>query len=269
MNTRKVPRTSNRHLAHIDLQHAHFCGHEPKTLNEVINESQDKLSCLSHKQEKGMAHVTSEVQVAVMAKVVVRHRVMWTGHTSHVIFPCSHDSSMCRLGENSLIPMSSMFAHERSSSPTCTHSPPLTLTSPSLPPSRPTSQSTFPIRKPCSPTPRNEDNGPLAKTQPLTTGRGDKELENFDTSEIHARRLNAKDVLRPQDGEECGSRFADGSVKLAGRDQVFRTSTFIQDHLHEERSTMVFFKQNRTGLQLWTKIRGHFQEPHFVVISIR
>ena len=43
--------------------------------------------------------------------------------------------------------------------------------------------------------------------------------------------LNARDVLRLMNGEEFVSRFADGSVKLAGRDSVFRTSTLIQDHL--------------------------------------
>ena len=56
------------------------------------------------------------------------------------------------------------------------------------------------------------------------------ELENLDASEIRARRLNAKEVLMSKKGQEFVFPFADGSVKLAGRDQVLRESTFIQDH---------------------------------------
>ena len=37
------------------------------------------------------------------------------------------------------------------------------------------------------------------------------------------RRLNAKEVLRPKKGEEFVFNFADGSVKLERRAQVFRT----------------------------------------------
>ena len=37
-------------------------------IKQRIAESLIKMSCLLHKQEKGMAHVTSEVQVAVVAK---------------------------------------------------------------------------------------------------------------------------------------------------------------------------------------------------------
>ena len=125
----------------------------------------------------------------------------------------------------------------------------------------------FPISKQCSPTPRSQDNGPLAKTQPLTTGRGDKEQENFDTSEIHARRLTAKDVLKPQDGEECVSRFADGSVKLARREHVFRTSTLIQDHpaRGEERCVFLYAEIGRVSnfrLIFWSISRNHIGRHH-------
>ena len=37
-------------------------------------------------------------------------------------------------------------------------------------------------------------------------------------------------VITPKTREEFTFSSADGSVKLAGRDQVFRTPTFIQDH---------------------------------------
>ena len=55
-------------------------------------------------------------------------------------------------------------------------------------------------------------------------------LENLDASEMHARRLNAKQVLTLKFREEFVIPFPDGSAKLAGRDKVFRTSTTIQDH---------------------------------------
>ena len=57
-----------------------------------------------------------------------------------------------------------------------------------------------------------------------------EELEKLDASEIHARRLNAKEVLTPQNGEKCVFPIADGTVKLPGRDQSLRTSTLIRDN---------------------------------------
>ena len=56
-----------------------------------------------------------------------------------------------------------------------------------------------------------------------------EELEKLDASEVHARRLNAKVVLIPKNGVNFKFPFADGSHKLAGRDQVWRTPTLIQD----------------------------------------
>ena len=56
-----------------------------------------------------------------------------------------------------------------------------------------------------------------------------EELEEKDASEIHAGRLNAKEVLTPQNGENFIFPIADGTVKLAGREQAFRESTSFQD----------------------------------------
>ena len=47
----------------------------------------------------------------------------------------------------------------------------------------------------------------------------------MDASEIHAKRLNAKEVLTPMSGEKFIFPIADGTVKLSGGDQVLRTST--------------------------------------------
>ena len=56
------------------------------------------------------------------------------------------------------------------------------------------------------------------------------ELENLGAAEIHARRLNAKEVITPKSGENIIFPDADGKVNLFGRDQVLRTSTLMQEH---------------------------------------
>ena len=56
-----------------------------------------------------------------------------------------------------------------------------------------------------------------------------EELEKMDSSEIHAKRLNAKEVLTPMSGEKFMFPIADGTVKLSGGDQVLKTSTLIRD----------------------------------------
>ena len=56
------------------------------------------------------------------------------------------------------------------------------------------------------------------------------ELENLDASEKHARRLNAKEIIPPKNGEHFICPIADGTVKLSGGDQDLRTSTLIRDH---------------------------------------
>ena len=57
----------------------------------------------------------------------------------------------------------------------------------------------------------------------------DEELEKMDASEIHAKRLNAKEVLTPMNGEKFIFPVTDGTVKLSGGDQRLRTSTLILD----------------------------------------
>ena len=54
-----------------------------------------------------------------------------------------------------------------------------------------------------------------------------EELEEMDASEIHAKGLNAKEVILPKRDEKCKFPVADGKVLLYGGDQVMRTSTLI------------------------------------------
>ena len=67
------------------------------------------------------------------------------------------------------------------------------------------------------------------------------ELEQMDTSELHARRLNAKEVFTPMKGDNFLFPVADGTVKVSGGDQDLRTSTFIRDRPErgEEQGTLV------------------------------
>ena len=51
-----------------------------------------------------------------------------------------------------------------------------------------------------------------------------EELEETDASELHARRLNAKEVLTPMKGDSFVFPVADGTVKVSGGDQRLRTS---------------------------------------------
>ena len=46
-----------------------------------------------------------------------------------------------------------------------------------------------------------------------------EELEQMDASELHARRLNAKEVLTPMSGEKFIFPITDGTVKLSGGEE--------------------------------------------------
>ena len=47
-----------------------------------------------------------------------------------------------------------------------------------------------------------------------------EELEEMDASELHARRLNAKEVLKPQRSGNFIFPVADGTVKIFGENSV-------------------------------------------------
>ena len=62
----------------------------------------------------------------------------------------------------------------------------------------------------------------------------------MDASELHARRLNAKEVFTPQRSGNFIFPVADGTVKIFGREQRLRTSTLTRDRLErgEEREIL-------------------------------
>ena len=57
-----------------------------------------------------------------------------------------------------------------------------------------------------------------------------EELETMDASEIYAKRLNAVEVIFPNENGNFIFPVADGRIKFVGRDQELRTSTLIRDN---------------------------------------
>ena len=57
-----------------------------------------------------------------------------------------------------------------------------------------------------------------------------EELESMDASEIYSRRLNAKEVIFPNENGTLNYPVADGRIKLPGRDQELRTPTLTREH---------------------------------------
>ena len=76
-----------------------------------------------------------------------------------------------------------------------------------------------------------------------------EELEQMDTSEIHARRLNAKEVLTPMKGDSFIFPVADGTVKTPGGDRRLKPSTLIRDRPERGEDTK-FFEENQTDFLL-------------------
>ena len=74
-----------------------------------------------------------------------------------------------------------------------------------------------------------------------------EELENLDTSEIHPRRLDAKGVLVPKNGEYFIFTIQDGTVKWYGRIRFSEKSTSIQDYLERAKTITMLFEEESDG----------------------
>ena len=66
----------------------------------------------------------------------------------------------------------------------------------------------------------------------------------MDASELHARRLNAKEVLTPMKGDKFVFPVADGPVKTTGGDRRLRPSTLISDRLERGEEQEVFREES-------------------------
>ena len=77
----------------------------------------------------------------------------------------------------------------------------------------------------------------------------------MDASAIYSKRLNAKEVIFPKQGEIIFP-VADGRIKFVGGEQDLRTSTSIRHDQFKERVTLVFL-ENQKGLfhNLTTRFR--------------
>ena len=74
-----------------------------------------------------------------------------------------------------------------------------------------------------------------------------EELETMDASEIYSKRLNAKEVIFPKQGEFIFP-IADGRIKTPGRDQELRTSTLIRHRPIQGESNIDFLGESEGSL---------------------
>ena len=76
----------------------------------------------------------------------------------------------------------------------------------------------------------------------------------MDASELHARKLSAKEVVTPMKGDIFIFPVADGTVKIFGREQRLSTSTLIRDR-HERGEEQEVFRGESDGLSSPTPIK--------------
>ena len=107
-----------------------------------------------------------------------------------------------------------------------------------------------------------------------------EELEEMDASELHARRLNAKEVLTPMKSDNFKFPVADGTVKIYGGEQRLRTSTLPRNGRNEEKnnkfkeSQMNYLlqphsKKTQSGMMRKLKVTsGLLWEISFIVITL-
>ena len=78
-----------------------------------------------------------------------------------------------------------------------------------------------------------------------------EELETMDASEIYSKRLNAKEVIFPKEGEFIFP-IADGRIRTSGGNQDLRTSTLIRHRPIQGESNIDFLGESE----------GSFPQPH-------
>ena len=71
-----------------------------------------------------------------------------------------------------------------------------------------------------------------------------EQLETMDASEIYSKRLNAKEVIFPKEGEFIFP-IADGRIKTPGEDQDLRTSTLIRPRPIQGESHLDFLGESQ------------------------
>ena len=84
-----------------------------------------------------------------------------------------------------------------------------------------------------------------------------EELEELDASDLHARRLNAKEVLTPMKGDSFILLVGDGTFKVSGGDQRLRTSLLVRDR-PERGEEQVLLRELSDLLHFLTPIQEDF-----------
>ena len=74
-----------------------------------------------------------------------------------------------------------------------------------------------------------------------------EELEMMDASEIYSKRLNAKELILPKEGEFIFP-IADGRIKTPGGDQELRTSTLVRPRPLQGESNIDFLGESEGSL---------------------
>ena len=74
-----------------------------------------------------------------------------------------------------------------------------------------------------------------------------EDLEQIDATELHARRINAKDVLAPMEGEKFMLPTEDGTVKFSGGDQDLKENqtSFLPTHINNHLFVIVKLKMTQ------------------------
>ena len=80
----------------------------------------------------------------------------------------------------------------------------------------------------------------------------------MDVSETYSKRLNAKEVIFPKQGEFIFP-IADGRIKTPGRDQDLRPSTLVRHRPIQGERVILIFLENQKGL--FHCIKTHFRMP--------
>ena len=108
-----------------------------------------------------------------------------------------------------------------------------------------------------------------------------EELEERDAPELHAQRLNAKDVIMPQRSGNFNYPVANGTVKIFGGGQRLRTSTLTRERLErgeeqeilqgksDELHSPTHFKTTQRGMMKKLKMTSDLlREISFIVITL-
>ena len=98
-----------------------------------------------------------------------------------------------------------------------------------------------------------------------------EELETMDASGIYSKRLNAKEVIFPKQGEFIFP-IVDGRIKTSGGDQELRTSTLVRHRPIQGESTIDFLGESVGSLpqpqdslpDAGTVIPHHLLQPHLL-----